>query len=205
MVDIRQATMDDIPGMQDLDLQCFDEENHPGDYLYYEDYLILWPRLSYVAEDHGTGRILGYVVARMELTKPRGYISYLGVRPTHRRQGIASKLMKVAQNAMVQEYGPQHVSLHVLQSSRAAINLFTKRLGYKFYETEDMFYDNGEDAYVLMKQLQGKQPADRIGDGFGHAAGCFSSEAAKAKLKGANGDTATKLEMMKKFQVNNYN
>ncbi|KAI3906851.1 hypothetical protein MKW98_004901 [Papaver atlanticum] len=184
MVVIRQATMDDIPGMQDLDLHCFEEENHPGDYLYYEDYLVLWPRLSFVAEENGTGRIIGYVVAKMELTKPHGYISYLGVGPTNRRKGIAKKLMSVAQNAMVQEYGPERVSLHVLKSSRAAINLFTKRLGYKFYESADMFYDNGEDAYVLVKLLQGKQPADHIGDGFGHAAGCFSSEAAKANLKG---------------------
>ncbi|KAI3925714.1 hypothetical protein MKX01_003273 [Papaver californicum] len=182
MADIRKATMSDIPAIQDLDFQCFPEENHPGDYLYYEDYLVLWPRLFYVAEDHGNGRILGYVVARMELTKRHGYISYLGVRRTHRRQGIAKKLMTVAQNAMLQEYGPEHVSLHVLKSSRAAINLFTKRLGYEYYETAAMFYDNGEDAYVMMKQLQGKQPAS-------HGGGCFSSEAARA-----TGQTAAKLE-----------
>ncbi|MCL7023653.1 hypothetical protein MKW94_024421 [Papaver nudicaule] len=164
MVDIRQGTLSDLPGIQACESLCFPVENHPGDYLNYEDYLVLWPQLVYVAEDRGTtGRILGFVVAKTLEEDRHGYISYLGVRPTHRGQGIAKKLMTAAQNAMVQEYGSEYVTLHVRRNSKAAINLFKKVHGYKFCQIAPEFYDNREDAYVMTKQLlQRKEPDHSI-------------------------------------------
>ncbi|XP_026418639.1 N-terminal acetyltransferase A complex catalytic subunit NAA10-like [Papaver somniferum] len=165
MADIRQATMVDIPAIQACDLLCFPEED-PWDYYLYEEYIDFWPRLVYVAEDSGNGCIVGFVFAQVdgEGTETHGYIANLGVLPTHRKSGIAQKLMDAAQNALVQEYGCEYVSLHVRTSNHAAISLFTEKLGYN-YAIAANFYRNGEDAYVMRKQLQGKL-TDHLGHGL---------------------------------------
>ncbi|KAI3906859.1 hypothetical protein MKW98_004909 [Papaver atlanticum] len=157
MADIRQATIFDIPAIQACDLLCFPEED-PWDYYLYEENIVFWPRLVYVAEDHGTGCVVGFVFAEMEGegTETHGYIADLGVLPTHRKSGIAKKLMDAAHNALVQEYDSEYVSLHVLKSNQDAINLYSEKLGYN-YEIAANFYENGEDAYVMQKQLQEKQ------------------------------------------------
>ncbi|KAI3981178.1 hypothetical protein MKX01_016313 [Papaver californicum] len=154
--------MFDIPAIQAFELPCFQEEDL-WDYYFYEEYIVFWPRIVYVAEEHNTGCIVGFVFAQMEGegTESHGYIANLGVFHSHRKLGIAKKLMSVAQNAMVEEYGSEYVSFHVRTSNRAAINLYTKKLGYK-YETGANFYENGEDAYVMRKQLQGKQQPDHL-------------------------------------------
>ncbi|KAI3936574.1 hypothetical protein MKW92_024458 [Papaver armeniacum] len=153
MADIRQAIMFDIPAIQVCDLLCFPEENR-WDYHLFEEYIYFWPRLVYVAEDRGTGGIVGFVIAQTkgEGTESHGYIASLGVAPTHRKSGIAKKLMDAAQNALVKEYGSEYVSLHVRTSNQAAVNLYTEKLGYN-YEIAANFYENREDAYVMQKQL----------------------------------------------------
>ncbi|RZC76257.1 hypothetical protein C5167_000362 [Papaver somniferum] len=91
-----------------------------------------------------------------EGTETHGYIANLGVLPSHRKSRIAKKLMDAAQNALIQEYGSEYVSLHVRKSNQASINLYSEKLGYN-YEIAANFYENGEDAYVMQKQLQEKQ------------------------------------------------
>ncbi|MCL7043016.1 hypothetical protein MKW94_002466 [Papaver nudicaule] len=159
MVDIRQATALDIPLIKACDLLCFPEED-PWDYSLYKDFIDFWPRLVFVAQDHGgTGCIVGFVFAHMEGegTKRHGYIANLGVHPAHRKLGIAKKLMKAVQDALVQEYRPEYVCLHVRISNQAAINLYIEKLGYNC-EIEAKFYDDGGDAYVMRKQLPEEQP-----------------------------------------------
>ncbi|XP_026428065.1 N-terminal acetyltransferase A complex catalytic subunit NAA10-like [Papaver somniferum] len=212
MAEIRQATMFDISAIQACDLLCFPDED-PWDYFLYEEYIVFWPRLVYVAEDSVTGCIVGYVFAQVdgEGTENHGYIANLCVVPTHRKQGIAKELMDASQNALVQEYGSEYVSLHirtsiaaklmtaaqnalvqeygcdcvylhVRQSNYAAIDLYIKILGYIFHDTIAKFYVDGEDAYVMRKQLPGKQP-DHLVLGFSHGGGCFWSKA-NAELLG---------------------
>ncbi|KAI3906855.1 hypothetical protein MKW98_004905, partial [Papaver atlanticum] len=53
MFDIRKATMHDIPGIQACDFLCFPEED-PRDSYYYEDCIVFWPKLFFVAVDQGT-------------------------------------------------------------------------------------------------------------------------------------------------------
>ncbi|RZC82201.1 hypothetical protein C5167_044989, partial [Papaver somniferum] len=118
------------------------------DYFLYEEYIVFWPQLVYVAEDPGNGCIVGFIFAQVdgEGGKSHGYIANLGVLHTHRKLGIATKLMDASQNALVQEYGSEYVSLHVRTSNQATINLYTEKLGYS-YGIAANFYGNGEDAY----------------------------------------------------------
>jgi len=73
---------------------------------YYLYHALSWPQLSYVAVDvsrpkktpYDYPRIVGYVLAKMEEDPPdgvqHGHITSLSVMRTHRRLGIAEKLMK---------------------------------------------------------------------------------------------------------------
>ena len=154
MVCIRQATMDDLLAMQACNLMCL-PENYQMKYYFY--HILSWPQLLYVAEDYG-GKIVGYVLAKMEedSTEPcHGHITSLAVLRTHRKLGVATKLMTAAQNAMGSVHGAEYVSLHVRRSNRAALNLYTSTLGYKINDIEAKYYADGEDAYDMRKNLGG--------------------------------------------------
>lgn len=100
MVCIRRATVDDLLAMQACNLMCLPENYQMKYYLYH---ILSWPQLLYVAEDYN-GRIVGYVLAKMEeeSNECHGHITSLAVLRTHRKLGLATKLMTAAQAAMEQ-------------------------------------------------------------------------------------------------------
>ena len=53
------------------------------------------------------------------------------VRRTHRRLGLARKLMDQASRAMVENFNAKYVSLHVRVSNRAALHLYRETLGFE--------------------------------------------------------------------------
>ena len=192
MVCIRKATIDDLLAMQTCNLFCLPENYQMKYYLYH---ILSWPQLLYVAEDYN-GKIVGYVLAKMEeeSTECHGHITSLAVLRTHRKLGLATKLMSAAQNAMEQVFGAEYVSLHVRKSNRAAFNLYTETLGYKIHDVEAKYYADGEDAYDMRKQLKGKQYHGH-GHGHGghghhhhhhheHGGGCCSGERVEPKGTG---------------------
>ncbi|KAJ6842847.1 putative N-alpha-acetyltransferase daf-31 [Iris pallida] len=188
MVCIRRATMDDLLAMQACNLLCL-PENYQMKYYFY--HILSWPQLLFVAEDYG-GKIVGYVLAKMEEEQSpaepcHGHITSLAVLRTHRKLGLATKLMTAAQNAMEGVFAAEYVSLHVRRSNRAAFNLYASTLGYKIHDVEAKYYADGEDAYDMRKQLKGRQ-IHGTGHGHGHShghghhhhgGGCCSGEAKK--------------------------
>ncbi|XP_017697472.1 N-terminal acetyltransferase A complex catalytic subunit NAA10 [Phoenix dactylifera] len=179
MVCIRQATVEDLLAMQACNLLCLPENYQMKYYLYH---ILSWPQLLFVAEDYGS-KIVGYVLAKMEedASEPcHGHITSLAVLRTHRKLGLATKLMTAAQNAMDSVFGAEYVSLHVRRSNRAAINLYTSTLGYKIHDVEAKYYADGEDAYDMRKQLK-VRTAHHHGHGHHHHPGgaCCSGDAAK--------------------------
>lgn len=95
-MNIRCAKPDDLLNMQHCNLLCL-PENYQMKYYFYHG--LTWPQLSYVAEDF-KGNIVGYVLAKMEETDPdsqHGHITSLAVKRSHRRLGLAQKLMNQVQ------------------------------------------------------------------------------------------------------------
>jgi hypothetical protein len=102
-MDIRRLEPRDIPLIQHANL-----ENLPENYFlkYYLYHALSWPQLSYVAVDvsrpkktpYDYPKIVGYVLAKMEEEPTdgiqHGHITSLSVMRTHRRLGIAEKLMR---------------------------------------------------------------------------------------------------------------
>ena len=82
-----------------------------------------------------------------------GHITSLSVMRTHRRLGLAEKLMRQASRAMREYYGGRSVSLHVRCSNEAAIGLYTKRLGFEREKVEQKYYADGEDAWCMKLDL----------------------------------------------------
>lgn len=99
MVIIRQATVQDMIKMQHCNLR-----NLPENYTfrYYIYHALAWPQILFVAEAE-QGNIVGYVMAKLDeedkekkSKKIEAHITSLSVFRTHRKLGIATKLMRAA-------------------------------------------------------------------------------------------------------------
>jgi len=118
--------------------------------------MLSWPQLLQVAENH-KGEIVGYVLAKMDdedTATPHGHITSLAVFRTHRKCGIATKLMLAAQERMVESFNCSYCSLHVRYTNRAAFHLYSETLKYEISEIEKGYYADGEDAYSMKTYLK---------------------------------------------------
>ncbi|XP_006743134.1 N-alpha-acetyltransferase 11 [Leptonychotes weddellii] len=158
-MNIRNARPDDLINMQHCNLLCL-PENYQMKYYFYHG--LSWPQLSYIAEDED-GKIVGYVLAKMEEDPddvPHGHITSLAVKRSHRRLGLAQKLMDQASRAMIENFNAKYVSLHVRKSNRAALHLYSNTLNFQVNEVEPKYYADGEDAYAMKRDLS--QMADEL-------------------------------------------
>jgi ribosomal protein S18 acetylase RimI-like enzyme len=148
-VSIRNATVDDLFQMQHCNLSCL-PENYQMKYYFY--HCLSWPQLLYVAED-AKQKIVGYVLAKMEeeAAEVHGHITSLAVLRSHRKMGLAAKLMNAAQAAMQECFDAEYVSLHVRKSNRAAFTLYTQTLAFEIHDIEAKYYADSEDAYDMRK------------------------------------------------------
>ncbi|KAK7470463.1 N-terminal acetyltransferase A complex catalytic subunit ard1 [Stygiomarasmius scandens] len=156
-MNIRVARVEDLQGMQACNLQNLPENYTMKYYLYH---LMTWPSLSYVAQDDD-GKIVGYILAKMEEEAeegedPHGHVTSISVLRSHRRLGLAKKLMVQSQEAMATIYRAAYVSLHVRKSNRAALGLYRDTLGFTVKDIEKKYYADGEDAYAMHLSLKDK-------------------------------------------------
>lgn len=164
MISIRRALVEDLIAMQDANLHCLPENYQLKYYMYHK---LTWPQLLYVAEDMSNGRIVGYVLAKMEEEAdeepPHGHITSLAVLRSHRKLGLATKLMSSAELDMVDNFAARFCSLHVRVSNKAALHLYQETLGFHIHMTDAKYYADGEDAYLMRKNFgsRGDRPAER--------------------------------------------
>mmetsp|Transcript_6551 Transcript_6551/g.9188 ORF Transcript_6551/g.9188 Transcript_6551/m.9188 type:complete len:184 (+) Transcript_6551:80-631(+) len=157
MLSIREAKIGDLLQMQQTNLWCLPENYNLKYYLYH---LLSWPQLLFVAEDH-KGKVVGYVLAKMEDDDdpPHGHITSLSVLRTHRKCGLATKLMSSSHSRMVECFDAAHVALHVRRSNRAAFHLYSQTLAYHIRDVEKGYYADGEDAYDMRKTFDDESKA----------------------------------------------
>lgn len=104
-------------------------------------------------------KIVGYVLAKMEDDPeaedktPHGHITSLSVMRTYRRMGLAARLMRQALFALCESFNGKYVSLHVRKSNRAALHLYRDTLSFEVTSIEKSYYQDGEDAYAMRKEL----------------------------------------------------
>ncbi|WEW55717.1 N-terminal acetyltransferase A complex catalytic subunit ard1 [Emydomyces testavorans] len=153
-------------------IQTCNITNLPENYFlkYYMYHALSWPQLSFVAVvrpppnssktnyDGEHPKVVGYVLAKMEEEPAdglaHGHITSLSVMRTHRRLGIAERLMRMSQRAMAESHRAHYVSLHVRVSNTAALHLYRDTLGFEVEKIEAKYYADGEDAYAMRMDLR---------------------------------------------------
>ena len=187
-----------LPSIQQCNLSNLPENYFLKYYLYHA---LTWPQLSFVAVVRGPGskppkypKVVGYVLAKMEEDPPdgvqHGHITSLSVMRTHRRLGIAEKLMRMSQRAMAEVFNADYVSLHVRMSNVAALHLYRDTLGFEVEKVESKYYADGEDAYAMrmdLKPLQIKQLPENHDEDEGEGVGSLGKKGEEAEVNGENG------------------
>jgi ribosomal protein S18 acetylase RimI-like enzyme len=62
MVSIERVRIEDLIELQNANLHCLPENYQMKYYLYHG---LSWPSLSFLARDYSTGKVVGYVLAKM--------------------------------------------------------------------------------------------------------------------------------------------
>ena len=139
-----------------LEMQQCNLFNLPENYnmRYWMYHLMTWTYLPQVAVDESTGKIVGYVLSKMENDEDgdiaHGHITSLSVLRDYRKLGIATKLMRATHMQMQTIYGAKYCSLHVRVSNRAALGMYSDVLKYEIIDIEPEYYADKEDAYDMI-------------------------------------------------------
>ncbi|KAI9836159.1 MAG: N-alpha-acetyltransferase mak3 [Sclerophora amabilis] len=120
----------------------------------YRYFLYQWGDLCYLALDEEE-ELVGVVVSKLELHRGgplRGYVAMLAVRKEYRGQGIATKLVRMAIDAMI-ERNADEIALETEITNTAAIKLY-ERLGFLRSKRLHRYYLNGNSAFRLVLYLK---------------------------------------------------
>lgn len=98
----------------------------------------------------GDADLLGYVLFTPSSSSHARVLS-LAVSPDHRRQGVATRLMRGAFDVL-RERSFDSVGLEVRVSNEPAQSLYYD-LGFEHTGIDKGYYDDGEDAYLMEKKL----------------------------------------------------
>lgn len=146
--------MEDVYEMQHCNLRCL-PENYNLRYYYY--HILSWPQLLYVQQDYNRNTV-GYVLGKMDdeedAAKKHGHITSLAVLRTHRKLGVASRVMQASMKEMDAEFNAHYCSLHVRKTNRAALHLYQDTLGFRCGGIEEKYYVDEEDAYFMKRNLR---------------------------------------------------
>jgi [ribosomal protein S18]-alanine N-acetyltransferase len=149
-IEIARATWRDVRALVKLDRRCF----KPIDaYAWYEFLnLCAWPGLIALKAVHA-GRIVGFIAGDPRRHEGHTIIVTIAVDPDYQQRGIGERLMLEveARSAL------SRLQLMVRTSNLPALHLYRK-LNYAIVETWPRYYEDGEDAYVMEKNLTPQPP-----------------------------------------------
>ncbi|HVQ01538.1 MAG TPA: GNAT family N-acetyltransferase [Candidatus Thermoplasmatota archaeon] len=145
MLEIRQVQSDDIFSVISLAYDLLPERYNPAIFnQFYESF----PEGFLVAElNHA---VIGFLVGiRVDVLRAR--ILMLAVRKPHQRHQIGSQLLLRFLN-IVRAFGATMVELEVRTNNRVAIEFYRKH-GFSVQDTLSHFYQNGDAAYQMRRDL----------------------------------------------------
>jgi ribosomal-protein-alanine N-acetyltransferase len=152
---LRRFKPSDLEGVVRINRKCL-PENYSS--LFFMNLHKRFPETFIVAETNG--KVVGYIMCRIETGIPilkllgitrRGHVISIAVIPEHQKKGLGFALVQGAMQAMV-HYKAKECYLEVRTSNLSAIELY-KKLGFKIKHTISDYYADGEDAFLMAKQL----------------------------------------------------
>ena len=158
---IARATWRDVRALVKLDRRCF----KPIDaYAWYEFLnLCVWPGLLTLKATHAEG-IVGFIAADPRRQEGHTIIVTIAVDPDYQRRGIGERLMREVEARSLRSV--PRLQLMVRKSNLPALHLYRK-LNYAIVETWPRYYEDGEDAYVMEKNVALPSPSQGEGSGEG--------------------------------------
>jgi ribosomal-protein-alanine N-acetyltransferase len=104
-------------------------------------------------DSDGVGGVAGYVIADTVPNHgtPLGHVKDLAVHSDHRREGVATALLKRALSVLAAT-GAGSAKLEVRADNDGARGLY-RRFGFEHRKTIPNYYSNGEDALVMVRLL----------------------------------------------------
>ena len=126
--------------------------------LFFLDLYRRFPGTFIVAEENG--EVVGYIMCRIETSLAnlgfsgiikKGHVVSIAVLPEHQRRGIGSALMLKAMENMPR-YNAKKCFLEVRVTNEPAIKMY-KNLGFQIKRRIRGYYMDGEDAYLMEKDL----------------------------------------------------
>lgn len=155
-VSIRQASLDDLDALEELEFDCFDSDRFSRRrwrYLLMKAHAATWVLEDEQAEDE-EDRLVGYAMVLLRARSRRALLHSLCVHPRVRRQGHAVRLLEACE-AYVRMQGAQVLWLDVHVENETAIRLY-RGCGYERYGWEADVYEDGGAAWRMEKFLVDK-------------------------------------------------
>ncbi|KAJ5683919.1 N-alpha-acetyltransferase 30 [Penicillium maclennaniae] len=140
-----------VAGMRQLIAKDLSE---PYSIYVYRYFLYQWGDLCFLAMDE-KDEMIGVVISKLEPHRGgplRGYIAMLAVNKEYRGRGIATKLVRMAIDAMI-ERDADEIALETEITNTAAMKLY-ERLGFLRSKQLHRYYLNGNSAYRLVLYLK---------------------------------------------------
>jgi ribosomal-protein-alanine N-acetyltransferase len=141
---IRKMSIRDLDAVYALELELFP---NPWPKAFFAADLRVRDTIAYVVENNDG--VLAYSMATC--MDGRFHVTNIAVDMRYQRHGIASRLMSLLERTAV-ENGCQYAYLEVRTTNTPAIGLY-KRLGYVIAYRRSHYYIDGDDAYVMEKEL----------------------------------------------------
>ncbi|HIP56476.1 MAG TPA: ribosomal-protein-alanine N-acetyltransferase [Ignisphaera aggregans] len=143
---IRECLSEELQKVAEIEKLCFKDP--------YPIHLLamlraLYPELFLVAIVDNN--IVGYVSAIVRREQV-GHIVSICVHPMYRRRGIGTMLMKEVERRLREMFSICTFRLEVRVSNTPAISMYQK-LGYRIVERLPRYYQDGEDAYMMIKDV----------------------------------------------------
>lgn len=151
----RRFKPSDLEDVIRINRECLPENYTP---LFFMNLYKRYPETFIVAEVNK--KIVGYILCRIETGIPgfkllgitrKGHVISIAVLPKHQQKGIGYALMQEATRAMA-NYKATECYLEVREGNLPAVELY-KKLGFEITRTIRNYYADGENAYVMAKQL----------------------------------------------------
>jgi ribosomal-protein-alanine N-acetyltransferase len=156
-VSFRLAREEDLDDIEMLEERCFPEE--PWSRRMFEEELKNDMALFLVAEEQGLDglgehreeldRVVGYLIAWV-IAPVESQVGSIAVLPEYRRHGLARQMLEMLL-AACRETGTRDTYLEVRVSNEPAIALY-KSMGFKNDGIRKRYYQNGEDAYTMVRR-----------------------------------------------------
>jgi ribosomal protein S18 acetylase RimI-like enzyme len=98
------------------------------------------------------GQIVAFLVLEVHRTRRSGTIVTLDVRDGYRRKGYGTRLLTRSEE-ILSDIGVEAYDLQVDVNNQSAIR-FYKKHGFQTVRTLRRYYANGNDAYLMIKELE---------------------------------------------------